>query len=224
MVKRNLSITLILLLTATVLLYAKKKWYDPPHGLALTTTSVVEGDELKNGDIIFQGSLSDQSKAIQLATHSAYSHCGMIYQRGNDFFVFEAVQPVKETPLSQWIARGKDSHYVVKRLRNAGQVLTPAVLQKMKLVGDSMKGKNYDFYFDWSDEKIYCSELVWKIYKRATGLEVGKLEKLSDFDLSNAVVKQKMKERYGDHIPLNGTVISPASIFNSPLLVTVASK
>lgn len=114
--------------------------------------------------------------------------------------------------------------YVIKRLKNADQVLTPEVLQKMKQVGESFAGKNYDLTFEWSDEKIYCSELTWKIYQRATGLEIGQLEKLSSFDLSNGAVKKIMKERYGDKIPVNEIVISPVSVFNSELLETVASN
>lgn len=91
----------------------------------------------------------------------------------------------------------------------------------MKQEGEKFKGKNYDLTFEWSDDKIYCSELIWKIYKRATGLEIGKLEKLSDFDLTNEVVKQKMKERYGDKIPMDEIVISPKAVFDSELLTTV---
>ena len=52
-------------------------------------------------------------------------------------------------------------------------------------------------------------------------VEIGKLEKLSDFDLTNEAVKKKMKERYGDKIPTDETVISPAAIFDSELLTTV---
>lgn len=33
-----------------------------------------------------------------------------------------------------------------------------------------------------------------------------------------------MKERYGNNIPFNEPVISPAAIFNSELLVTVKSN
>lgn len=178
----------------------------------------------KNGDLIFQTSKSSQSQAIQLATKSKYSHCGIIYQEGEKYFVFEAIQPVKYTPLEQWIARGKDGKYVVKRLKNAEQVLTPEVIGKMLIVGEAFKGKNYDSTFEWSDDKIYCSELIWKVYQRATGLEIGKLEKLSNFDLSADAVKKKMKERYGNKIPLNETVISPAAVFESELLITVKSN
>ena len=75
--------------------------------------------------------------------------------------------------------------------------------------------------FEWSDNKIYCSELIWKVYQRATGIEIGKLEKLSSFDLTSKTVKKIMKERYGNTIPMNETVISPAAVFESDLLITV---
>lgn len=208
-------------------LYAKRKYYDPRQRLDNARTEVrilVDNSELREGDLIFQTSLSRQSQAIQLATKSRYSHCGLIYKDGKDYYVFEAVQPVKRTPLDKWIARGKDGKYVIKRLKNADQVLTPATLAKMKQIGDKFKGKNYDLTFEWSDNKIYCSELIWKIYQRATGLEIGKLEKLSDFDLTNEAVKQKMEERYGDKIPMNEIVISPVAIFDSELLKTVKSN
>lgn len=179
---------------------------------------------LQNGDLIFQTSTSLQSQAIQLATKSKYSHCGMIYKEGNDYFVFEAIQPVQTTPLDEWIARGKDGHFVVKRLKNADKVLTPENFQKMKVAGKKMAGKNYDLYFGWSDDRIYCSELIWKIYKEGTGIEIGNLQRLNDFNLSHPAVKQKLKERYGNKIPKDEKVISPASIFNSNLLYTVVSE
>ena len=118
----------------------------------------------------------------------------------------------------------KTAGYVIKRLKNAAQVLTPTTISKMKKVGDEFIGKNYDLTFEWSDDKIYCSELIWKIYKEATGLEIGKLQKLKDFDLTNPLVRTKMRERYGNNIPLNEPVISPGAIFNSDLLITVKSN
>jgi len=208
-------------------LYAKRKYYDPRQRFEHARNEVrklTDSNDLREGDLIFQTSLSRQSQAIQLATKSKYSHCGLIYKDGKEYYVFEAVQPIKRTPLDKWIARGKDGKYVIKRLKNADQVLTPATLAKMKQIGDGFNGKNYDLAFEWSDDKIYCSELIWKIYQRATGLEIGKLEKLSDFDLTNEAVKQKMKERYGNRIPMNEKVISPAAIFGSELLITVKSN
>lgn len=183
--------------------------------------TIVLGKTIRSGDIIFQTSKSNQSKAIQLATNSKYSHMGIIYENEGQFFVYEAVQPVKLTPLKEWINRGENGHYVIKRLENADQILTRSTIAKMKKIGEQFKGKPYDIYFEWTDDKIYCSELVWKIYKQATGIEIGELEELSDFDLTNEVVKATMKERYGERIPMDMKVISPAAMFNSNKLVTV---
>lgn len=215
---------LAIVITALLLIGLKSKFHKLKHRLDNAKTEVKQisdNNEIKNGDLIFQTSLSGQSKAIQLATKSKYSHCGIIYSDNGQFYVFEAIQPVKTTPLDKWIARGENGHYVIKRLKNADQVLTAETLQRMKKEGEKFKGKNYDLTFEWSDDKIYCSELIWKIYQRATGIEIGKLQKLSDFDLTNEAVKQKMKERYGDKIPTEEIVISPAAIFDSELLTTV---
>jgi len=189
--------------------------------LLISCQSKSGNNDFENGDIIFQTSKSSQSKAIQIATKSKHSHMGIIYQKDNEFYVFEAIQPVKLTPLNEWIKRGENGHYVVKRLKNSKKILTSENLSKMKAIGDKYIGKDYDLYFEWSDKRIYCSELVWKIYKETLGIEIGKLETLSDFDLSNEIVQKKMKERYGNNIPQNELVISPAAMFNSNKLKTV---
>jgi hypothetical protein len=174
---------------------------------------------LKDGDVIFQINASGQGKAIQLATHSKYTHCGVVFMENGKPIVYEAVQPVKKTPLVEWVKYGEKDFYEVKRLKS-GAVTADAV-KKMKAKYATYEGKPYDLYFGWSDEKIYCSELVWKLYKEATGLEVGKLQKLKEFDLTHPAVKAKLRERYGDKIPLEELVISPAAIYESELLESV---
>jgi uncharacterized protein YycO len=172
----------------------------------------------KSGDIIFQESESNQSKAIQLATNSKYSHCGIIYKNNGKTYVLEAVQPVKLTTLDVWINRGKNEHFVVKRYNKS---LNENQIRNMQLIGQKMIGKPYDLYFNWSDEEIYCSELIWKIYHYGAGIKLSELEKLSEFQLNSEVVRKKLKERYGNAIPINEPVVPPASLFNSKLLVTV---
>ena len=174
----------------------------------------------KNGDIIFQDSPSSQSQAIKLATNSNYSHVGIIYKKGGDTFVYEAVGPVILTPLKKWIFHGVGGHYVLKRLKER-DILTPQVLGTMKKVAEGFKNRPYDALFSWSDDRIYCSELVWKIYKRAVGIELGALKKLGSFDLTHPVVKSILQERYGKNIPLNESVIAPQGVFDSDLLKTI---
>jgi uncharacterized protein YycO len=173
-----------------------------------------------NGDIIFQTSTSRQSAAIQKATGSRYSHVGIVYLRDGRPFVFEAVEPVKSTPLQEWIDRGEGKHFVVRRLKNAGEVLNSEALDRMLDAGKPFEGRHYDLVFAWSDEKLYCSELVWKIYHRALGLEIGQLQTISEFDLSDPAVQVKLKERWGGPPP-DQLVISPAVMFESELLMTV---
>ncbi len=174
-----------------------------------------------DGDIIFQTSSSGQSYAIQLATHSIYSHCGLLFNDNGEWFVYEAVQPVIKTPVKQWIARGDSGIYAVKRLKNADSLLTENALKKMRKSVDQKMGKNYDLWFGWSDERIYCSELVWKAYNDATGLAVGELKTLGEYDLSHPIVKKILEERYGKKIPLEEPMISPGNIYLSDLLIIV---
>ena len=102
----------------------------------------------------------------------------MILKKGKEYFVLEAVQPVKLTSLKDWIKRGKDNDFVLKRIKNRDEILTPENIQKMKSIGERYLGKDYDLKFEWSDDKIYCSELVWKIYKEVFDIEIGQLEKI----------------------------------------------
>ena len=175
----------------------------------------------QNSDIIFHTSQSAQSLAIQKATKSKYSHMGIIFLKNGTPFVFEAVGPVKFTPLHDWVARGEGRHYVVKRLANAKEVITQETVNRLLAVGELFVDKPYDSYFEWSDGRIYCSELVWKIYKRALNIEIGKLQTMGEFDLSDPLVQEKVHERFGDSVPNDEVVISPAAIFASNLLIEV---
>jgi uncharacterized protein YycO len=175
----------------------------------------------QTGDIIFQTSQSSQSKVIQLATNSKLSHVGIIVMRKGGCFVYEAVQPVKFTPLKAWIQRGENGFYSVKRLTNSEEIFKQKENSELIAICEKYLGKNYDLYFEWSDDRIYCSELVWKVYHDLFGIEVGKLTKLADFDLTSQAVKSKMTERYGENIPFNEAVISPQAVFESDKLFTV---
>lgn len=186
----------------------------PPAGL----------DSLQAGDIIFHVSRSAQSKAIQLATRSPYSHIGIVESGADGWVVLEAVEPVKRTPLGEWIARGVDGRFVVKRLKDASERLTPDAAIRLRTAGARFIGKHYDAAFGWSDDRIYCSELVYKVYHEVFDIEVGPIQRLREFDLGNPVVKRKLVERYGQRIPLDEPVVSPAGIFDSPTLTTVLER
>jgi hypothetical protein len=178
-------------------------------------------DKIQEGDMIFQTSQSKQCEAIRIATNSKFSHCGIIFIEKGKKYVFEAVQPVKYTPLEAWITHGKENHFVVTRIKNASKLLSPQTLQKMKTYANKLKNKDYDLYFGWSDDKIYCSELIWKIYKNGAGIELCPLQKLKDFNLKDNRVQALLTERYGNKIPLDESVIAPSNLEQSKTVTTI---
>ncbi|MFM1931374.1 MAG: hypothetical protein RL226_677 [Bacteroidota bacterium] len=221
--------SIVLPVLGTMFIFASGEINTHQTKLSSHRDSKANGDSIKahfdvaiqNWDIVFQTSRSDQSVAIQLATNSKYSHCGLIYRFNDQLFVLEAIEQVRMTPFEEWVARGAGGHFIIKRLKNSEGILTPETLEKMKREGERLRGKDYDVTFEWNDNRMYCSELVWKVYKRGAELELGRLQKLTEFSLSNELVKEKLKERYGSNIPQNELIISPAAIFNSKLLETI---
>ena len=169
----------------------------------------------RNGDVIFQQSVSRQCKAIELATHSEWTHCGVVFMRNSQWLVAEAVEPVVFTPVDEFIARGKKGIFEVRRLSRA---LSAEEEKAMWSFISEQKGKHYDNGFHWSDEEMYCSELVWKAY-RAAGVELTEPKPMKSFDLSSPLVKSVMQERYGKDVPLDEPMVSPGDLFQSEHLV-----
>lgn len=180
----------------------------------------VAADPYKDGDLVFQVNRSGQGLAIQLATHSTYTHIGILFKDSGVWKVYEAVEPVQVIPLAQFRDRGEKDEIFVKRLRNRDSLLTNARLASMKQYLVSQLGKHYDAYFSWNDKNLYCSELAWKAYHSA-GITLGALKALGDYDLSHPLVKAKLAERYGKNIPLKEQVISPGDIYDLSMLQDV---
>jgi hypothetical protein len=105
-------------------------------------------EQLRDGDILFQTSRSEQSIAIQKATRSQYSHMGIVFIRNGNPYVYEAIDTVQYTPLRKWVDRDEGGHYVVKRLREADRILTSQAVKKLRQAGSKFEGKPYDSYFE----------------------------------------------------------------------------
>lgn len=87
---RRILLFLLPLLLLTVLAYPRlrHRYARLRHTQAANTTVQQLAPRLRNGDLIFQTSQSAQSQAILLATHSAYSHCGILFRRNGQWRVF----------------------------------------------------------------------------------------------------------------------------------------
>ena len=183
----------------------------------IALTGCYNDDNFKNGDVIFHTSKSPQSKMIQDVTQSKYSHVGIIYIKDGETYVMEAVQPVKVTPLDVFIERGVGSEYTVMRYKGN---LSEEDLNKMYEYGSSQLGKNYDSKFQWSDNTMYCSELVYKIYE-TVGVELCDKNTFSDYNLSSKEVQTAIKKRYNTELDMNETVVTPVDLSNSNRLTTI---
>lgn len=145
---------------------------------------------LKDGDIIFQTSRSEQSQVILIASKSLYTHTGIIKHNPKGTMVIEAIGPVKETPLKDWVARGKNGLYAVYRYKNLNRLQSEKLFKELK----AFYGKSYDVYFSFNNDKIYCSELVRDGYK-AIGINLGKEEKIGDLLINVPKVEKLILKR-----------------------------
>jgi len=177
------------------------------------------------GDIIVQEGASDQAKAIKAATDSPWSHVGMIVFKNQRPYVFEAIQPVTLTPVDKFIKRSHKSNFKILRLKKPAKK-TPLVLTKSQVYVTKQLNKNYDLKFEWSDTKMYCSELVWKTYKNTINVELCAVRKFSDYNLDHPAVKKMIDKRYGgkENLPMDHKIIAPSDIVKSELLKDVTAS
>lgn len=173
---------------------------------------------LKTGDIVFHTSRSTQSRAIQLATGSPYSHVGVVEVTPQGAFVIEAIQPVSRTPWAKWRRRSIDERVLVKRLPG----LSAAQARRVIETAGSMLGRPYDAAFAWDDQRLYCSELVRKVFGRGAGIELGRMERLGSLKLG--LIGPALRQRYGGRVPLDRQLVTPASIADDRRLETVWSS
>lgn len=186
-------------------------------------------EKLQTGDVIFIQGTSSQTESIIEATNSRVTHMGFIVIKSGQYFVAEAVEPVKETPLEKFIlpVRVKNNQLMVKRLDDSKLPvkLTPMVQKELIQEFSKYKGKHYDGLFQWSDNKIYCSELVFKIYKKVLGIDIGNVVFSRELNISSRVVLL-IKKRFNvsesdakfnriyDQV-MNEKIITPVSMFES---------
>ena len=168
--------------------------------------------EVREGDVIFQASQSQQSPLIQIATRSKISHCGIIVMKNSKPYVLETLKTLVLTPLDKFIARGVDGKYWLKRSHK----------ENIKIKYGSYLGKPYDLAFKFDNGKFYCSELIYDIYKNQLGIELCEPKKVSDYLILGTdklpQIEKAMKKR---GITKEQYAVAPVDIFESDLLEDV---
>ncbi len=176
----------------------------------LTIAGNAHAQTLKVGDIIFHKSQSQQAKAITEASGSEWTHVGILVASAGKWYVAEAVGPVKATPLQDFINRGKNKEYKIYRFKH----FNPKTMELALHNAIKRQNKPYDIYFEMSDSRTYCSELVYKAMREVTGQEVGTMQKFKDLKLTGPYVKALIKKRLTDtgrELDPNEPIITPIS-------------
>jgi hypothetical protein len=194
----------------------------PAFLFTLVLAGIAAGDApyaLQEGDILFHGTPGQQADAIRGATGSPYTHCGVVFSENGRLMVLEAVQPVRTTTVVEFEKRGTPGTFLAKRLKSPPDA---SGLEKAKAWGKKQLGLNYDARFQWGDDKLYCSELVWKVFDKA-GVKLCQPRRFKDYKLDHPALKPVIEQRYGsaDKLPKDEPVVAPSDLAASELLVEV---
>ena len=182
------------------------------EALTVTTAPI---ENVREGDVIFQTSQSQQSPLIKIGTRSTITHCGIIVMRNGQPYVLETLRTLVLTPLDKFVARGKGCKYWLKRPKE----------ENIKIKYAHYLGKPYDLEFKFDNGKFYCSELIYDIYKHQLGIELCEPKTVDDFLNLGAgnhpKLRQAMKER---GITMEQYVVAPVDVFKSRHLKRVKQQ
>lgn len=168
--------------------------------------------DVREGDVIFQTSQSNQSPLIQIGTRSHITHCGIVVMKDGKPYVLETLKTLVLTPLDKFIARGKDGKYWLKRSDK----------EDIKIKYAHYLGKKYDLAFSFDYDIYYCSELVYDIYKNQLGIELCEPKQVGDYLILGADKLDKIAKTMSQRgITKEQYAVAPVDIFESKYLKNV---
>ena len=174
--------------------------------IEVVTATKAPVEDVREGDVIFQTSLTQQSPLIKIGTRSAITHCGVVVMKEGKPYVLETQKTLVLTPLKKFIARGKDGKYWHKRPK----------MDNIKIKYNSYLGKPYDLAFKFDNGKFYCSELIYDVYLNQLGIELCKPKTIDDYLILGThhipKIKRAIKKR---GITMNQYAVAPVDVFNS---------
>lgn len=158
---------------------------------------------LQEGDVVFIESQSSQSPYIKVGTMSKWTHCGVVVNTPEGLKILEASKTVRLTPFAKFIGSAKNDNWTVKR---PDQKLGKSIAYSKYL------GMPYDLEFKFDNGKMYCSELVWLIYKDQ-GIELCEPRKVSSFPFARIPKVRKLMNKRG--ISMDQYAVAPVDLYKA---------
>lgn len=173
------------------------------------------------GDVILQDidPCGRLLRAVKGVSESHWCHCGVVDRVDGQWVVCEAVgSGVRHTPLTHFLFRGDEVRFAVYRLTDQFSQ------QADKFAKSCVQylGRPYDSKYELDDEKIYCSELVYKAYLSATGEPLVNTQRLGDLNWEGYVDEIKHYSESNDLAAvLEREVVTPVELTYSRRLQKV---
>ncbi len=141
--------------------------------ITFNSTAQTNVNAIKTGYLVFQdmdcGDLCDAIEKVTISHHgNSFSHMGLCYWRNDSLYVIEAIgKGVLLTPYQAFINRSADAagkpKIKIARVKNHYSNLA----QRAVTVALSYVGTPYDSYYIMGDDKLYCSELMYRAFYEA---------------------------------------------------------
>ena len=187
--------------------------------LLLTQFTFIKEIKYINGDLIFISNPNVPDKLLQSITKTKFSHVGIVIRERGKAMVYYTTSIVKKVTVPEFIALSVNGKYDVMRMKDTIMIagLNNFFVDEAK----KLLGRPYDNKFSWLDMEIYNTELVWKIFKRATQIELCEAKLFDKIEINDTIVRKKIKLQLGDSIAAFTKIVSPTDLYNSPYLTKI---
>ncbi len=167
--------------------------------LLILTSFSLDASAIEAGDILLQPLKCWSCSLIEQQENSEFSHVGIYL--GQDQVAEAYFDKVKIVSLAEFMKKTDPARFVlVRRL-----VVQPDEFErKLRLEVDKLLGLTYDRWFLWNNDKIYCSELVYKVLA-----PIVELRDLSPKEMLFDVNPEHWDRYFRDQTPRGQLGISP---------------
>lgn len=162
--------------------------------LVASATTVRDPVEWKNGDLVVQDAKVGQVLPVFENDGTGLTHIGIVEKRPEGAFVIESVDAVRETPMKEFLARGKGRGFAVYRVSNLDEKQTANVVAAAK----RQLGKPSDMFLRRNWEQLYSSELV-KLAYDDIGVDLGRTQRLGTIGKDVTPVKAQFTRNWSTH-------------------------
>lgn len=124
---------------------------------------------LQNGDLIFRNGTDDVSRAARSMNRvdTSFSHCGFVLMENDSAFVYHAIGGIynpggrlRRDPIDSFLIPGEADRFAIYRY----SLTKPQADSLVPIIKDYYSaGLRFDVFFNfYSNDKMYCSEFIFK--------------------------------------------------------------